>query len=68
MVINKIYKHIRSDGGMTVTPNCPEGEYTELFRIIADEGKAVTKDGVNLYSVIDTDSAEGYYETDMPVE
>ena len=32
------------------------------FRIIADENMAVTKDGIALYSVIDADSAEGWYE------
>lgn len=66
MVIKTIYKYTRKDGGTTVTPNKPEGEYTELYRVIADEGKAVTKDGVNLYRVIDTESNEGWLEVDAP--
>ncbi len=58
-----IYK--REDGGITVSPEKPEGvKYTEAVRIIADEGKLVTKDGVNFYSIIDDESIEGYYEID----
>lgn len=68
MEIRTLYKYVRDDGGITVSPNKPEGEYIEEVRIIADEGKAVTKDGVNLYSVIDDISADGYYEVDMPTE
>lgn len=68
MEIKTLYKYVREDGGTTVSPNKPEGEYTEEVRIIAGEGKAVTKDGNNLYSVIDDISTDGYYEVDMPKE
>lgn len=68
MTIKTLYRFKRADGGITVSPNKPNGDYTELFRIIADEGKAVTKDGNNLYPVIDTDDASGFYEVDMPAE
>jgi hypothetical protein len=64
MKINPLYRFKRADGGITDSPNKPDCEYTERVRIIADEGKAVTKDGENLYSVIDADSAEGFYEVD----
>lgn len=61
-----LYRYIREDGGITVSPNKPETEYTELVRIIADEGKKITQDGEKLYSVIDQETAEGWYEVDTP--
>jgi hypothetical protein len=64
----KIYKFKRQDGGLTVSPNKPEGEYTEGVRIIADPGKAITKDGVNFYPAKDEDSLDGWYEVDAPEE
>ena len=68
MKIKALYRFKRADGGITDSPRKPEGEYTERVRIIADEGKLVTRDGVKLYSVIDADSAEGFYEVDRPTE
>lgn len=59
-----LYRIKRPDGGVTDTPVKPDGEYTERVRLVADKGKVVTKDGENLYSVIDTDSAEGFYEVE----
>lgn len=66
MQIKTLYRFIRADGGTTVSPNAPYGDYTTLFRIIADEGMAVTKDGQSLYAVIDTEAIEGYYEVKNP--
>lgn len=66
MQIKTLYRFIRADGGTTVSPIAPNGNYTILFRIIADEGMAVTKDGQTLYSVIDTEAIEGYYEVENP--
>lgn len=68
MTVKKMYRFKRADGGVTVSPIKPECEYTEMSRIIADKGKAVTKDGVNFFAVIDTDSAEGWREVDAPEE
>jgi hypothetical protein len=65
MISNPLYKFKRADGGTTVSPNKPDGEYTDMVRIIADEGKVVTKDGINFFSVIDDDSANNYYEIDQ---
>lgn len=62
MQIINLYKYRRADGGVTVSPIKPEGEYTEMYRLVADDGKLVTKDGVNFYSIIDTDSVDGWYE------
>ena len=68
MVINTLYRYIREDGGTTVSTKKPDVEYTEIFRIIADEGKAVTQNGTDLYPVIDVDSTDGWYEVDAPEE
>lgn len=63
-----LYRFKRADGGVTDSPKKPQGEYTERVRLVADKKKRITKDGVNLYSVIDADSAEGFYEVDAPKE
>ena len=66
MKVNTLYRYKREDGGITVSPNKPDCDYTELVRVIADEGKCITKDEKTLCSVIDTDNAEGWYEVDDP--
>lgn len=68
MTIKKIYRTTRADGGTTVSPVEPMGEHSVLFRVIADEGKAVTKDGVNLYACLDVENAAGFYEVEAPPE
>lgn len=63
-----LYRFARPDGGVTVTPNRPTGvEYTEKFRLVADDGKALTKDGTETFSCVDVDAADGWYEIDDPV-
>ena len=66
MEIRNLYKYKRGDGGTTVSPVMPDVEYELMYRIIAGEGMAVTKDGVNLYPAIDTGNTEGWYETEGP--
>ena len=66
MKIKRLYRFERIRGGITISPNKPDCEYTELIRLVADENKSLTIDGENLYSVIDTDLAEGWYEIDTP--
>ena len=68
MQIIKLYKYKRADGGITVSPSVPEGEYTEMVRLVADEHKLLTKDGENFTSCVDTDSTDGWYEVDEPEE
>ena len=64
MQIITIYRYERADGGTTVSPAKPDCEYTEMVRLVADEGKVLTQDGENFTSCIDTDTAEGWYEVD----
>ena len=68
MQIKTLYKTIRSDGGVTVSPNIPEHEmYAEIMlRLIADEGKLLTINGIDTYPCIDVESDEGWYEIDAP--
>lgn len=68
MEIIKLYKFIRPEGGVTVSPIMPEGEYTEMMRLVADEGKLLTKDEENFTSCVDAGSADGWYEVDEPEE
>lgn len=68
MIVKPLYRFTREDGGTTVSPNKPECEYTELVRLIADDGKVLTQDGENIFCVIDVDSADGWYEIDEPEE
>ena len=64
MQINILYKTIRSDGGITVSPNKSNEKYTEMYRIIADDGKFITLDGINTFTCIDIESIDRWYEID----
>lgn len=66
MQIIPIYKFTRESGGVTVSPNKPNRAYTEMYRLVADEGKALTKDGVNTTNCADVESTAGWYEVDAP--
>lgn len=44
------------------------GTTENRIRLYADNGKAVTQDGVNLYGSIDVLSTDGWYEVDDPIE
>lgn len=65
MTVKDLYKYEREDGGWDVSPIKPETEnYTTLYRLIADEGKALTQDGIELYMCIDVESVDGWYEVE----
>ena len=67
MQIKTLYRYKRADGGITVTPDKPEGiESSEKFRLIADEGKMLTTDGKNLSPCVDVDNVAGWYEVSDP--
>ncbi len=65
MQIITLYRYTRPDGGISVSPIKPNVEYTEMVRLVADEGKALT-DGTNTTTCIDVSSAEGWTEIDAP--
>ena len=58
-----LYRFIRPDGGVSVSPAKPDAEYTELFRLVADEGMTLT-DGTNFTSCTDTDNPGAWSEVE----
>lgn len=56
-----LYRYIRISGGITVTPEKPNTEYTELTRLAADDGYILT-DGTNFTACIDTDNPDIWVE------
>ena len=60
-----LYRYTRPDGGISVSPIKPNVEYTEMVRLVADEGKALT-DGTNTTTCTDVSSAECWTEIDAP--
>ena len=58
-----LYRYTRPDGGVTVSTVKPDVDYTELFRIVADEGFVLT-DGTNYTSCTDTDNPGAWSEAD----
>lgn len=65
MQIINLYKYIREDGGVTVSPNKPDCDYTEMYRLIADEGKVLTN-GEIVTPCIDVESTDGWVEIEEP--
>ena len=56
-----LYSYIRPDGGETVSTTKPDAEYTELYRMVADDGYILT-DGETFTHCIDTDNPSAWYE------
>lgn len=63
----KLYKYTRPDGGITVSPIKPDCDYTEMLRLVADEGK-VLKNGEIQTTCVDVESTEGWVEVESPEE
>lgn len=62
----RLYRYERPEGGITTSLNQPEGvEYTIKHRLIADEGKLLSKDGIET-PCIDTDDVTGWIEVNAP--
>lgn len=64
MTKTTLYRYEREDGGITVTTEKPNVPHTTLFRLIADDGKMVTLDGVDMRAAVDVDSVDGWHEVD----
>lgn len=62
MRIVKLYRYARNDGGINVSPIKPDFEYTEAYRLIADEGKALVKDNCEPVFCVDVESTDGWQE------
>lgn len=61
MQIITLYKYTRADGGITVSPIKPDTEYTEMFRLVADEGKVLTNGEITT-PCKDVETVEGWEE------
>lgn len=68
MKVIDLYKYVRPDGGVTVSTIEPTCEYTRMVRLVADEGKALTLDGVSFSVSSDVNSTDGWYEVDAPAD
>ena len=67
MQIIPLYRYEREGGGVTVSPTKPSGEYTEMYRLVADEDMALTN-GEIITPCVDVESVEGWSEIDEPTE
>lgn len=66
MEIKLLYRFLREDGGITESPDKPDGaEYTIRFRLIASDGKILTNGIIETFC-IDVDSTDGWTEIDDP--
>lgn len=61
----KLYRFNRPDGGVTVSAVKPDGDYTELTRLVADEGYTLTN-GTNYTACTDTDNPGEWSEVPDP--
>lgn len=64
MIINEIYCYERETGKITVSTEKPNCEHIIKYRLIADENKQLTRDGINFVSCIDVETDIGWYEID----
>ena len=62
MIIMTTYKYSEGGNRYAVSPRKPDCEYTEGVRLVAEQGHALTKDGINYFYCIDVDSADGWLE------
>ena len=71
MITKILYRYNKGDATID-SPILPEGqtEYTERYRLIADQDKVLTKDDEKFCTVIDIDQSdlELWHEVDKPKE
>lgn len=60
MIVKELYCFEREEGKVTVSTEKPDCEYSLRFRLIAEEGEELTKDGENFTTCIDVDDIEGW--------
>ena len=63
MKIIPLYKYERVGGGITVSPLKPDSEYTEMYRLVADEDK-ILQNGETIVSCIDVENTDNWIEID----
>ena len=60
-----LYRYTRPEGGITTSPIKPDTPFDLRYRLIADEGKALT-DGTTVTECTDTDKPDAWTEIDAP--
>ena len=63
MNIITLYKYKRRGGGITVSPTKPSVKHTEMYRLVADEGKILTN-GETFTICVDTNDVDSWTEID----
>ena len=68
MRIVNLYRYDREPGEITTSPVKPNDgiDYTIIYRLIADEGMAIT-DGTSIVKCVDTNSSEGWTDCKAPI-
>lgn len=67
MTVKQMYKYTGTNGEIISTVELPI-EYNVIYRLIADSDKMITNDGENIFSVLDADNIEEYYEINAPIQ
>lgn len=69
MQVLPLYKYENTLGQTVISPREPMAtSYTTLYRIVAEDGKMLTKDDINVTPVVDTYSIEKWREIDWKEE
>lgn len=62
MIVKELYCYERETDKITVSTEKPDCEYNLRYRLIADDEKQLTQDGINFTTCIDVESTDGWYE------
>lgn len=63
MQTRMLYRYVRSDGGITVSPTKPDAESDTMIRLVADEGMILT-DGISYTYCVDLSDVTSWYEVE----
>ena len=62
-----LYRYVRNDGGVTISPVKPEANYTELCRLVAEDGCTLI-DGNTSAQCVDTYNPDVWTEREQAPE
>lgn len=62
MIVKELYRYERETNKITISTEKPDCEYILRYRLIADNEKQLTQDGINFTICIDVESTDGWYE------
>lgn len=64
-----LYKYVRPDGGVTVSPNKPKRtQYTEIYRLVSEDMKKLKHRTEEDTKVVDVEDDSEWIEIEEPVE